>query len=365
MNDIREKRWIVLYIFFQVIVLLCISFVVIYIDPYFAYHKPNTNVFKYNLGLGNERLVDLEIAKNFDYDAIILGTSMTENFKVTECENIYGVDLCVKTPVSGAKYNDVNNICEIALKYHPDLKLVIRGLDTGFKYMIPQNATEDLTYPYYLFDENKVNDINYLLNKDVLIDYCLKMSVERMRGTDAGITSFDTYANWAELFPCGRDNVLNDYIPEKIILDGDGISEIEQIIIKENIEENVVSLCEKYPETQFYFFYPPYSIVSWAELGKKGQIYKQIDMQRYASGLILSAGYENVHLFDFALMPGLITNLDNYKDAGHYGEHINSLMLKLMHKGEYELTIQNYESYYEELYREIKSFEFESLDEEE
>ena len=137
----------------------------------------------------------------------------------------------------------------------------------------------------------------------------------------------------------------------------------EYIIIKENIEENVVSLCEKYPETQFYFFYPPYSIVSWAELGKKGQIYKQIDMQRYASGLILSAGYENVHLFDFALMPGLITNLDNYKDAGHYGEHINSLMLKLMHKGEYELTIQNYESYYEELYREIKSFEFESLDE--
>lgn len=364
MHEIREKKWILFYIIFQTIVVLFISFVVIYIDPYFAYHKPNTNMFKYNLGLGNERLVNFGIAKSFEYDAIILGTSMTENFKVSECESIYEINHCVKTPVSGAKYKDINNICEMALKYHPDLKLVIRGLDAGEKYIIPtQDESEDLTYPYYLFDENKINDINYLLNKEVLVDYCLKMLVERIRGTEPGITSFDTYANWTVLFSYGRDIVLHDYVSGDIIFEGEGLSEDERKIIKENIEKNVLSLCEKYPKTQFYYFFPPYSIVSWAELGKKGQIYKQIDMQRYVSEIILNAGYDNVHLFDFAMMPGLITNLDNYKDSGHYGEHVNSLILSLMDRSDYELTIKNYKQYYEELYGTIKSYNYELLDE--
>ena len=86
-------------------------------------------------------------------------------------------------------------------------------------------------------------------------------------------------------------------------------------------------------------------------------------MQRYVSEIILNAGYDNVHLFDFAMMPGLITNLDNYKDSGHYGEHVNSLILSLMDRSDYELTIKNYKQYYEELYGTIKSYNYELLDE--
>ena len=49
------------------------------------------------------------------------------------------------------------------------------------------------------------------------------------------------------------------------------VTEIEQIhlndeekeIIKKNIELNVTNVADEYPDVEFYYFYSPYSVVSW------------------------------------------------------------------------------------------------------
>ena len=41
----------------------------------------------------------------------------------------------------------------------------------------------------------------------------------------------------------------------------------------------------------------------------------------------------------------MITDLNNYKDAGHYGEWVNSAMLRWMHDGVGLLTKENYQDY--------------------
>ena len=46
-------------------------------------------------------------AKHFDYDAIITGTSMTENFLSSEFDSLFGVN-SVKTTFSGASYKEIN-----------------------------------------------------------------------------------------------------------------------------------------------------------------------------------------------------------------------------------------------------------------
>jgi sulfur relay (sulfurtransferase) DsrC/TusE family protein len=55
--------------------------------------------------------------------------------------------------------------------------------------------------------------------------------------------------------------------------------------------------------------------------------------------------YKNVHLFAFFDETELTCNLDNYKDAGHYGEWINSKILQWMAEGKHQLTTENYEVY--------------------
>lgn len=56
---------------------LTVAFNVI-MDPYFHYHKP----FEWQKhGWWQERYINDGILKHFDYNAIIAGTSMVENFK--------------------------------------------------------------------------------------------------------------------------------------------------------------------------------------------------------------------------------------------------------------------------------------------
>ena len=51
------------------------------------------------------------------------------------------------------------------------------------------------------------------------------------------------------------------------------------------------------------------------------------------------------HLFSFFTEYNMICNLDNYKDILHYGEEINSQVLRWMKEGSHELTRENYEEY--------------------
>lgn len=43
----------------------------------------------------------------------------------------------------------------------------------------------------------------------------------------------------------------------------------------------------------------------------------------------------------------LICNLDNYTDQAHYGQWVNSWILKWMRDGDHQLTTDNYQIYLE------------------
>ena len=82
-------RKIVKIFLVQVLFILVVaSTLVIYVDPFFHYRKPNDNLF-YNLDAGKERYQNDGIIKHFIYDTMIIGTSMTENFKASESDYIF------------------------------------------------------------------------------------------------------------------------------------------------------------------------------------------------------------------------------------------------------------------------------------
>lgn len=335
---------------FNVIVLVCViagmglfALPTIIIDPYFHYHAPLSSLY---YPIDNERYQNNGITKNFSYDAMITGTSMVENFKTSEFDEIFGVN-SIKVPYSGGTYKEINKNILIALDRNNNLKIVLRAIDyTGLiKDKDFENYEARNDYPHYLNDNNVFNDVNYVLNKEILgLDKNILNDTE-----NSGTTTFDEYANWNDSFTFGKEAVLKSYnrVDKKPEVT---LSEEEKEMVRDNIRQNVVYTADKYPDTTFYLFIAPYSICYWDEVKQSGKIEYHIEAERVAIEEMLKC--DNIKLFSFTNNFDLICNLDNYKDQAHYGEWVNSDILKYMKNGEYQLTKENYREYLDE----IKSF---------
>ncbi|PWM79660.1 MAG: hypothetical protein DBY32_02000 [Phascolarctobacterium sp.] len=333
------KKWIYTFITGLLLGSFFIATINIIVDPFFHYRKPLPQLF---YKLDNERYQNDGILKHFDYDGIIIGTSMTQNFKTTEFNDLFNVK-SIKVPFAGAYYKEINDNLEKAFDSGHNVKYVIRGLDYN-KLISPKDemryALKD--YPVYLYNDNIFDDISYIFNGEV-VDRSIKMLKNRIKGQDGGITSFDKYSNWGDTYKFGTKYVLKGkkvYNKPANIM---SLTQSDKETIKANIEQNVTSLVKKHPETTFYYFFTPYSIVYWAQLYEKGEISKQIEAEKYAMELILKC--PNIKLFSFNTMTNITMNLDNYKDSGHYGEWINSLILTYMKENKGLITKENYKNY--------------------
>lgn len=338
----KSKYWIIGWLVIVTILLSVIGTCVYKVDPYFHFHKPDTD--KYFYSLDNERSQNDGICKRFEYDALITGTSMTQNFKTSEFDELFNVN-SIKVPFSGGTYKEINDNLRRALESNKNLKLVVRCLDSGRFWDDPNAMRSDLgQYPTYLYDNNPFNDVNYLFNRDVIFNRTYQMMMaNNAEGFIPGITSFDAYYNWQKQYTFGMDSVC----PDGIMYEGTGssvyLTEDEKAMLEENIKKNVTELADLYPEVEFYYFFSPYSAVWWQTIATTGEIYKQLEAEQYVIEAILE--YDNIHLFSFNNRTDIITDINNYKDVLHYGEWINSLMLKWMHDGKYLLTKDNYLDY--------------------
>lgn len=316
---------------------------VVEVDPFFHYHKPN--VEKYYYTIDNQRSQNDGISKTFDYNMLITGTSMIENFRTTEAERIWSAEnaRAIKVPYEGGSYKEINDNLRSALEHNENLHIIIRGLDMS-KFMLDKDEMRfDLgEYPTYLYDNNIWNDVKYIFNRNVVFDRVYPMLSE-IEGH--GITSFDEYSRWMSAFTFGSDSVLQIYEETPGSSAGSPVylTEQERDLVLGNVRQNITSLAKEYPDVAFYYFFTPYSIAWWGEQVEAGNVYKQIEAERLVIEEALQC--DNIKLYSFNNRTDITTDLNHYKDDVHYGEWVNSLMLKWMHDGEYQLTEENYEDY--------------------
>lgn len=357
MKTISSKNWLKAYTGLTLILFFSIIAIVVYVDPYFHYHGPNP---KYYYKISNEREQNDGIVKHFDYQGIITGTSMTENFKTSEANLIFNCEF-VKVPFSGATYNEVNKTVETALENNPECKIIVRGLDYGKLIEDKNKQRFDLgIYPDYLYDNNFFNDVSYVLNRNVLFNEIYPMIVAaRKDGFPGGHTPFDSYSNWMTDYKFGVSAVYSECQDKSMDNSLKHLSEKEKKIVQDNISQNVTDITDKYPDVIFYYFFTPYSVAYWDVINADGTIYKQIEAEEVAIEEILK--HKNIKLYSFNNRYEITTDLNNYKDSMHYGEWINSLMLRDMFDEKSVLTEENYHQYLEEELLYYTEFDYESL----
>lgn len=349
------KKWVYSFIGIFILILIAIPVLVVSLDPFFHYHAPLGSFYYV---LNNQRSQNNGIVKHFDYDALITGTSMTENFKASELDSLFEVN-SVKTCYSGAMFKEINDNVKVALE-NQDVKMVVRGLDNFYLIQDKDDLRDDLgDYPEYLYNDNIFDDVNYIYNKGVIMHYCLPMLAKRVLGVAGGVTSFDEYSNWMSTASFGSEYALAGIDgfsePDEEV----HLSDEDRELLVANIEQNVVSIAAENPDTEFYYFYVPYSLVKWGSDYENGEIYREMEAEYITTQMCLE--YDNIHLFDFNSVVDITGNLDNYRDSGHYSESVNSWILECMSKGEYELTADNYEEILAAEQEQFLTYDYNSL----
>ena len=331
----NSKKWFTAILIMTIATLALAAGLVFFVDPFFHYRAPNPKLF---YRLYDQRSQNDGITRNFDYDAIITGTSMAENFKASQFEEGLGVK-AIKVPYSGATYKEINDNLIAAFKSGHNPKYVLRPLDYSLLLRDKDEMRDDMgDYPYWLTDDIVYNDVNYLLNKDVILRYAIPAVLSYFQGKNPGYTSFDEYSYTDGDNKYGKDYVL---VGKKEFKKPEStelwfLTSEEEEMLEGNIEQNVVSLAREHPETTFLYFFPPYSMVYWGGLYEEGILDKILEYKRKAIELMLEC--DNIHIYSFTTHTDITADLSRYRDQAHYDYEVNAFVMD---------TIINYENGYE------------------
>ena len=338
-KKMQPKRWLAGFLGIFLAGLAGCMALVIWVDPFFQYHKPLA-WFPYLVD--NQVNQNPGLAKHMDYDSILIGSSMTASFNTDWFEELMGMKT-QKLSYNGSYPKDLSNIMQLVFDAKGDqVKAVYMAVDQSTFSADPEETKFPVTD--YLYDDNVFNDVPYLLNKDVLLDYILRPLADRKDASD-----------WAELYkPWWTDeyynkaNVLMYYEAAEEKQEEEALAaDYFKDAVEENLQKNILPYIEAHPETEFYIFYPPYSILFWNDVTREKELEAVIGRLEYMTERLLN--YENVHVFNFLGKEDIICNLNNYADYMHYHKNVCRYITECFATGENELHPENYGQAFDEI----------------
>lgn len=321
----KRKTWALLCLLLLGLAVTLIVSTVIVIDP-FQIYRPAT-LFMPPLDRRTQVYANAGVVRQYDYDSAVVGTSVTENFRPTQMDALLGgrfIKLCTS---AGTAYNHAL-LLDLAFRTH-DLRRVVYGLDVySFIGELDETGCE---VPFYLYDDNLFNDVQYWLNRSVLASFLPRcLSAWGQRQDDSVRDSMYCWAGEDEYGPIMLYSA--EFTPPREILSADARVGIAQ----DNLKTHLLPFIEAHPETQFDIFFPPYSAAEWSNMASKGTLEAMLTLR----GVCYDAlqGYDNVTLYDFSAREEWVTDINNYKDTLHYGQWINDAIAVAIASGENIVT---------------------------
>lgn len=324
------------------IILIAISFISLnfILDPFQIYHP---SFFVKDRYLPNERYQNAGIINQFwakdCCDTIILGTSMSQNFLGPYVQNKFGGKGALNLAMSGATPREMEILFKAVIATVKKPKLVVwetHGAYTSADLSVLNAASDlkrrpDAYFPEFLYDDNILNDLQYLASNDIL------KNAKELIGNDS--ESFANVQSWYDndkkLFNHGKK--IFEKHPERYekFLTG----EISQF---PNIKEILIPLIRSYPDIQFIVFVPPVSTLYFAS--RSNELFNlNMRMRQYLAKSLNP--YKNARIYAFEPLLPELEDMNNFKDLKHYNLAISEKMIGLMAQGKGLLTTGNINEY--------------------
>ncbi len=342
----KNKRYTAVFIAALLAMLTLFAGAVFVADPYYQYHEPWGGQ---PVRLVNGRYQNAGVARSFKYDTILMGTSIAANFSADQFDRLFDAKTA-KLIVLDGYFSDFKASLDIAFGTH-SVKRVIWGIDSNILARGEEGRSTNL--PDYLYNDSRLDDIKYLLNKDMFFGDLAEVVYMAVSGEKGGM---DTAYTWEPGMGWSKTAALRGYprpAPAK--------TETERDAYFADAESNlavILGYVDAHPETEFTLFLCPYSMLFWDKMTRLRQVDAVLDMQRHI--LPELCGRSNVRLYYFMDSYDIIGNLENYADSVHFSPEINALLAERMATDKPETAdallerIDMFEIY-------VKGFDYEAL----
>lgn len=331
-----ERRFLKSFLIRSCMLLVICGLTTVIFDPFFQYHKPLPGL---KAVLTDTEYQCVGSLKTFDYDSVIVGSSVVEN----NYNDWYNQGFHCNVIKAVRTYGATADLCfllDVAFE-NQKLKYVFYNMDTSSLDADPVPTYELTGSPMYLYDKNYWNDIKYVLNKSVLaakIPYLLAHSF-------MGHYDENNSYNWAQWKSFHQDMILGLYIRKP-----SAAPMMEKNVYQKQLEGNLSLLTKQiadHPETNFKIFFPPYSMLYWDNIYRNGKTEAYLYNMEQAIGTLLT--YDNVEVYYFQNEEDIICNLDNYMDILHFSSEVNYWMYEQIAAGNYRLKPHNYKKALEDM----------------
>lgn len=288
---------------------------------------------------GDSRWQNAGFIKNFDYNLVVIGTSMVQNFSPEFIKKSMHYNPMILS-LAGSKIIEQGIVLETALKTKK-VKAVIWGIDQCYLHYKPHSIPP--SFPIHLYGNGLRGDIQYLVNFDVFFEaawFLFKKIIGR-NNINPDDYSLEKYGHWHEQSTFSKDIILKEYHaslkPKPLKQDTQNTQPANHQ--ETNLLNDVFSIIKQYPDVQFYIFLPPYSLANYKLGATNNNFESHLKTREIVVRKLTSLA--NVSIYDFETDLSITGNLDNYKDLTHYSQHINNDIIFKIKSNINRITVDN------------------------
>lgn len=299
-----------------------------WVDPFQQYRKADR--FPARFYNAWQRYENPGIAKHYDYDRVVTGSSLMECVIPGDVDRVMG-GKTINLSVSAETAYDAGQLLGAALRTGKP-RHIIMNLDYNAFSGAPDRSGFTEAFPSYMYDDSRWNDLPYLLGVGTT-----RKSIETVLGLKWSRFSTDATRMWYwmdghQFFAAKAvqgldpDNLNARFRQPPRTLAG----------MQASFEANLAPLIEKYPDVRFTFVYAPYAILVWMDFEQRGQLDLTLAFREWLFDR--TSRYPNVETFDFHAEPSIVTDLDHFTDIYHYSPKLSQALIQAMAEGRYRLT---------------------------
>lgn len=308
-----------------------------------------------------ERYSIAGIARHYDIDNIIVGSSLAQNIIPSEVEDVMKWGNVFSLTASAILIREISQITEHALE-RQDIQNVIFPLRLNIlAHWKPDYELNKRINPDFmgLYDSYPWNDFVLFTHKNPQEKlhkekHAYRNAIKDMLGEEATEerifkASKDLFSPWMRLY--------KDDFNRPLIISSVSVDRFKPMEMTESVRDNinyhlshfVEPLLEKYPETNFYFVLPPMTFV-------KSKRFKEIFPETLAIVVKRLSQYKNAKIYNF-LDNDFNADLRLFKDFAHAHIEVSRYMLQSLATGRDLVTAENVDAQAALLGEKIKSYE--------
>jgi hypothetical protein len=300
-----------------------------YVDPFTYYHAPWASISLSN----NHRYSNPGLARQLDYSVALVGTSHVLELESSRLSEIMG-EPAINLSTNGSLIREQAQLVELVLQQGKANTLL-------WEMNYPSFDMGDIVvefgegYPQYFYTPTIETPFRYLMSFDTLMQ-----SINALGSPDP--VTLDS-RNQASVRTYSEDRVLANW-DFKLKRWDEELSQVwaENLLTIETpselIERRILPVIKQYPEVQFKLFVPPTSVLMFLLFEYRGDSGFLNWLELRDALARLTATVPNVELYDFHSDWEIISNLDLYRDLGHFNQTVMKNMFVQMSLGEKQVN---------------------------